>query len=172
MHRAIGQFSILVNCRPMIVLLSYKILSTTDHNSSTDNCWCCIKVYIKLLTFNIPIVTNVHCQIIADNLTNANKSLAQITDHNLTILEKSLEKINLSILLKKSLVLSERRTYTNSKEIKKKHTGRKELKKDARGTRCACRHLFRIEDVLVQKSRTYVAIEDLCGDFDLFRGEY
>jgi hypothetical protein len=31
---------------------------------------------------------------------------------------------------------------------------------------------FRIEDILVQKSRTYVAIEDLCGAFDLFWGEY
>ena len=27
---------------------------------------------------------------------------------------------------------------------------------------------FRIEDILVQKSRTYVAIADLCGDFNLF----
>jgi hypothetical protein len=26
----------------------------------------------------------------------------------------------------------------------------------------------RIEDILVQKSRTYVAIADVCGDFDLF----
>jgi hypothetical protein len=27
---------------------------------------------------------------------------------------------------------------------------------------------FRIEDILVQKSRTYVAIADLCDDYDLF----
>jgi hypothetical protein len=31
---------------------------------------------------------------------------------------------------------------------------------------------FRIEDILVQKSRTYVAIEDLCGDFEFVLGEY
>jgi hypothetical protein len=27
---------------------------------------------------------------------------------------------------------------------------------------------FRIEDILVQKSRTYFAVADLCGDFDYF----
>jgi hypothetical protein len=27
---------------------------------------------------------------------------------------------------------------------------------------------FRIEDILVQKSRTYIAIADFCGDFDVF----
>ena len=31
---------------------------------------------------------------------------------------------------------------------------------------------FSIQDILVQKSPTYVAIADLCGDFDLFWGEY
>jgi hypothetical protein len=30
----------------------------------------------------------------------------------------------------------------------------KELEKAARGTRGACRHFFRIEDIFVQKSRT------------------
>ena len=29
-----------------------------------------------------------------------------------------------------------------------------------------------IEDILVQKSRTYVMIADLCIDFDLFLGKY
>jgi hypothetical protein len=43
-----------------------------------------------------------------------------------------------------------------------------ELEKAARGTRGACGHFFRIEDILVQKSRTYVAIADLFGDFDYF----
>ena len=49
---------------------------------------------------------------------------------------------------------------------------RSELEKAARGTRGACGHFFRIEDILVQKSLTYVVIADLCGDFDLFSGEY
>ena len=43
-----------------------------------------------------------------------------------------------------------------------------ELEKAARGTRSACGHFFRIEDILVQKSGTYVEIADLCSDFDLF----
>ena len=43
-----------------------------------------------------------------------------------------------------------------------------ELEKAARGTLGACGHFFRIEDILVQKSRIYVAITNLCGDFDLF----
>ena len=47
-----------------------------------------------------------------------------------------------------------------------------ELEKAARGTRGACGNFFRIEDILVQKSRKYVAIADLCGDLDLFLGEY
>jgi hypothetical protein len=34
-------------------------------------------------------------------------------------------------------------------------------------SRGACGHFFRIEEILVQKSRMYVAIEDLLGDFDL-----
>jgi hypothetical protein len=41
-----------------------------------------------------------------------------------------------------------------------------ELEKAARGTRGACGHFFRIEEILFQKSRTYIA--DLCGDFDSF----
>ena len=40
--------------------------------------------------------------------------------------------------------------------------------KAACGTRGACGHYFRTQDIVVQKSRTYVAIADLCGDFDLF----
>ena len=47
-----------------------------------------------------------------------------------------------------------------------------ELEQAARGTCGACRQFFRLEDILIQKSRTYVAIADLCGDFDLFLGEY
>jgi hypothetical protein len=39
-----------------------------------------------------------------------------------------------------------------------------ELEKAAGGTRLACGHFFRFEDILVQKSLTYVAITVLCGD--------
>jgi hypothetical protein len=42
-----------------------------------------------------------------------------------------------------------------------------ELEKAAPGTHGACRHFFRIKDIFVQKSRTYVTDADLCGDFDL-----
>jgi hypothetical protein len=40
-----------------------------------------------------------------------------------------------------------------------------ELEKVACG---ACGQFFRIEDILAQKSCTFVMIADLCGDFDLF----
>jgi hypothetical protein len=35
-----------------------------------------------------------------------------------------------------------------------------------------CGHFLRIEDILVQKSHTYVAITDFCCNFDLFWSEY
>ena len=47
-----------------------------------------------------------------------------------------------------------------------------EMEKAARGTRCECGHFFRIEDIFVQKSRTYVAIADLCGDIYILLGKY
>ena len=40
-----------------------------------------------------------------------------------------------------------------------------ELEKAARGTRGACGHFVRIEDILVQKSRPFVEIADKCVDF-------
>ena len=59
-------------------------------------------------------------------------------------------------------------SFENIKKSMLRKIVRAELEKAARGTNGACGHFFRIEDILVQKSCTYVEIAELCGDINLF----